>query len=209
MPTIPHLRLPALAALAAITAGTLAATAPAAVASSADEPAAAPAPAAAPGHSGHAGGSHGKPGLTAAQRHVIRKATARYRDVNAAVAAGYAPTDECVADPTLGGMGYHYVHPQLAADRAIDPTLPEVLVYAPDAHGHRHLVAIEYFMADADGDLNTDDDRPTLFGHRFNGPMEGHGPGMPVHYDIHAWVWKHNPAGELADFNPHVTCPTS
>ena len=26
--------------------------------------------------------------------------------------------------------------------------------------------------------------------------------GQPVHYDIHAWVWKANPAGELSDFNP-------
>ena len=23
----------------------------------------------------------------------------------------------------------------------------------------------------------------------------------------HAWIWKHNPAGMFADFNPEVTCP--
>jgi hypothetical protein len=69
------------------------------------------------------------------------------------------------------------------------------------------LVAIEYVKNDADGDLGTDDDRPSLFGEPFDGPMEGHQPGQPVHYDLHARVWKHNPAGELAQFNPEVGCP--
>jgi hypothetical protein len=46
-----------------------------------------------------------------------------------------------------------------------------------------------------------------LFGEPFDGPMEGHVPGQPVHYDIHVWAWWPNPAGELAQFNPTVTCP--
>jgi hypothetical protein len=37
--------------------------------------------------------------------------------------------------------------------------------------------------------------------------MEGHEPGMPVHYDLHAWIFKHNPAGVFAQYNPRVTCP--
>jgi hypothetical protein len=83
---------------------------------------------------------------------------------------------------------------------------PEILVYEP--HGdQRRLVAVEYFRADADGRLDTDDDRPYLFGRGFDGPMEGHEPGMPVHYDLHAWVWKHNPAGTFAQFNTRVSCP--
>ena len=36
------------------------------------------------------------------------------------------------------------------------------------------------------------------FGRGFDGPMEGHEPGMPVHYDLHAWVWKRNPGGTFA-----------
>ncbi|HEU4540820.1 MAG TPA: hypothetical protein VFR23_06795 [Jiangellaceae bacterium] len=143
----------------------------------------------------------------AAQRQVIREATSRYRDPDVAIADGYLPTDVCGEDPELGGMGYHYVNPKFVADLVIDPTLPEVLVYATDHHGRLRLVAIEYVTADTDGDLGTDDDRPSLFGHPFDGPMEGHEPGQPVHYDIHAWVWKHNPAGELAQFNPDVRCP--
>jgi hypothetical protein len=149
-----------------------------------------------------------RPGsLTPAQRRVVREATARYRDADAAVAAGYVPTDECEADPAQGGMGYHYAHSDLVADGAIDPTRPEVLVYAPGPDGDLRLGAIEYLNADADGDVGTDDDRPTLFGEPFDGPMEGHVPGQPVHYDLHVWAWWPNPAGELAQFNPTVTCP--
>ena len=145
--------------------------------------------------------------LTGAQRKVITEATAAYRDSAAAIAAGYLPTDVCVELPGVGGMGYHYVHPQHIGDTNIDPTMPEVLVYAPDRNGRPRLAAIEYLRADADGDVATDEDRPTLFGEPFEGPMEGHEPGMPVHYDLHAWVWKNNPAGELAAWNPAVDCP--
>lgn len=45
------------------------------------------------------------------------------------------------------------------------------------------------------------DERP------FDGPTLGHEPGMPIHHDLHAWVWKHNPAGTFAQFNPRVSCP--
>ena len=34
-----------------------------------------------------------------------------------------------------------------------------------------------------------------------------HGPGMPRHYDKHAWIWAHNPAGTWASWNPALTCP--
>ena len=26
-------------------------------------------------------------------------------------------------------------------------------------------------------------------------------------YIAHAWIWKHNPAGMFADWNPEVSCP--
>ena len=29
---------------------------------------------------------------------------------------------------------------------------------------------------------------------------------MPVHYDLHVWLYKTNPAGELTSENPKVTC---
>ena len=64
-------------------------------------------------------------------------------------------------------------------------------------------------VVDKDQNLATDDDRPSLFGVPFDGPMLGHEPGMPIHYDLHAWLWKKNPKGKFARWNPTVgTCPT-
>jgi hypothetical protein len=103
-------------------------------------------------------------------------------------------------------MGVHYANARLMRDPRILPRRPEILVYEPRGD-RRKLVAVEYYRADADGRLDTDDDRPRLFGRGFDGPMEGHAPGMPVHYDLHAWVWKRNPAGTFAQFNPRVHCP--
>jgi hypothetical protein len=154
-------------------------------------------------------GGHPSGGLTGPQRRVIRDATKRFTDVDAAIAAGYLPSEECAAAPGLGGMGYHYVNPALAGDAKVDPTMPEILVYYRDSNGRLRLGAVEYFVADADQDVTTDGDRPTLMGHPFDGPMPGHSADMPVHYDLHAWVFKHNPAGELAAWNPAVACPAS
>lgn len=156
-----------------------------------------------------AGGSvnAGSPTLAAHERNAIRAATKQFRDLDAALDAGYVPAGECAAHPVLGGMGYHYLHPAYASDRVVDPATPEILVYVPDKHGRLRLGAVEYFVADADQDLGTDDDRPTLFdSHAFDGPMPGHEPGMPIHYDLHVWLYTHNPAGELAPFNPNVSC---
>lgn len=130
----------------------------------------------------------------------VRAATARFHHLPNALDAGYVPVGECVP-----GMGYHYLNPALAGP-GVDAEHPELLVYAPTPGGGRRLVAVEYFQVDADGDLGTDSDRPSLFGVGFDGPMPGHEPGMPVHYDLHAWVWKHNPDGVFAAFNPTVTC---
>ncbi|MFC7531804.1 hypothetical protein [Actinoplanes sp. GCM10030250] len=147
-----------------------------------------------------------KDSLTAAQREVLLDATKKFRDVKKAIRAGYLPTEDCVP-----GMGLHFVHPGRAGDADIDPVLPEILVYAPDGDNEPKLVALEYFRADADQDLRTDRDRPTLFGRGFDGPMAGHAvpagaPPMPVHYDQHVWIYQANPAGELVSENPEITC---
>lgn len=146
--------------------------------------------------------------LTGQERALIRKHTQQFRDVQTAIDAGYIPTDVCVADPAVGGMGYHYVHPVYVGDDVIDITKPEVLVYHDGPNGELRLGAVEWLRFDADQDLNTDDDRPFLFGrYPFDGPMEGHEPGMPRHFDLHVWLYRHNPAGELIGFNPSVSCP--
>jgi hypothetical protein len=138
--------------------------------------------------------------------HEIRKATARYHSVAAAQRAGYEPVGPCAEEPGVGGMGFHYGNERLIADPAVRPTQPEALLYE-QRRGKLRLVAVEYIRIDADQDLDTDEDRPWLFGRPFDGPMLGHEPGMPIHYDLHAWVWKRNPAGTFAQWNPRVRCP--
>ena len=48
---------------------------------------------------------------------------------------------------------------------------------------------------------------PSLFDLPFDGPMLGHDAGMPIHYDLHVWLYRHNPAGLFAMWNPRVHCP--
>jgi hypothetical protein len=48
-----------------------------------------------------------------------------------------------------------------------------------------------------------------MFGVPFDGPMLGHSPQMPIHHDLHVWLYRHNPAGIFAMWNPQVECPGS
>jgi hypothetical protein len=131
----------------------------------------------------------------------VRKALTKYRDVSAATADGYIPVSPCEALPGVGAMGVHYLNPGLASDLANDLMKPEVLLYAPDADGTLHLTGVEYFQADAG------QTRPGLVGQSFDGPMPGHNPQMPVHYDLHVWLYKYNNQGLFTQWNPRVKCP--
>ena len=136
----------------------------------------------------------------------LRAATARYHSVNRALADGFVPSDECAEIPGVGAMGYHFVNPARLTDGVIDADKPDILLYAKDQKGRLRLAGAEWFAADPDQDLSTDAGRPTLFGQSFDGPMPGHEPGMPIHYDLHAWVWQENPLGTFAPWNPALTC---
>lgn len=142
---------------------------------------------------------------TASQLAKVRAATAKYHNLDVALADGYVPVSPCVESP-MGTMGIHYLKPQLLDD-IVDPVQPELLLYIPNEDGAPRLVAVEYMVPDADGDTVTDEDRPHILGLPFHGPMEGHGPGTPVHYDRHVWIWSHNPAGMFEDWNPALSCP--
>lgn len=135
----------------------------------------------------------------------VRAALAHYHSIEHAVRDGYIPTSPCEQSPA-GAMGIHYLNPALV-DAVIDPLRPEVLLYLPDAHGNLKLVGVEYFTPDADQDVATDGDRPSVFGQPFDGPMPGHAPGMPIHYDLHVWLYEANPAGVFASWNPAISCP--
>jgi hypothetical protein len=135
----------------------------------------------------------------------VRAAVARYHDVNVATAAGYIPASPC-EQTAAGAMGVHYMKPALLGP-GLDPLNPEVLLYMPQKNGSLQLVGVEYFQADADQNLSTSQDRPSLFGRGFDGPMLGHNPQMPIHYDLHVWVVEQNPSGVFAQYNPSIHCP--
>lgn len=152
----------------------------------------------------------------------VRAATAKYHDPAVAIADGYLPTEVCVASPD-GGMGMHYVNPSRVGK--LDPLRPDVLLYEP-APGGLRLVGVEYlqfalvqlpgshdwtlwFDQNPPPDGSTFAPAPSLFGQRFNGPMAGHEPDMPWHYDLHVWLWKANPDGVFSTWNPNVHCPSS
>ena len=149
----------------------------------------------------------------------VRAAVARYHDYSQAVRDGYSLAGEpCVASPA-GTMGFHAVNIPLAASGVNDPTRPPILLYAP-RNGKLELVAVEYWhiaLANtANGPapwwgpdappLGFFNPAPSIFGKTFDGPMAGHNPQMPWHYDLHAWVVESNPNGVFTQFNPAVSC---
>lgn len=134
-----------------------------------------------------------------------RAISKQYHDPAAAVADGFLATEHCDEHPTLGAMGYHYFNPERIDDRLV-PGRPEVILYKPGPGGEPVLAGVEYVVVDADQDLSTDGDRPSLRGRAFQGPMPGHVPGMPVHYDLHIWAWERNPAGDFVSWNTGFSC---
>lgn len=170
--------------------------------------------------------SSSNPDLTA-----IRKATARYKDVNAALKAGYIrdPHDMCITSATegapawLGAMGVHYFRPQILGITATAPRVtgtgthtdfsdPGVLIYEPQADGSMRLVAVENLVFakawhDA-GHVNPPDFEGITYFQMVDNPLtpvdEAHG-FMP-HYELHIWTELPNPTGPFMEWNPNVTC---
>ncbi len=137
-----------------------------------------------------------------------RRATAKYHDVTTALDDGYISTIGCVEVPGLGVMGIHYINPRLMPP-PVDLSTPEVLLYVPTENGVR-LVGVEYFFPIGAPGAPVPDPAPPapiIFGRAMNGPMPGHEPSQPPHYDLHVWLWEGNPDGTFADFNPNVRCP--
>ena len=134
----------------------------------------------------------------------VRAAVARFHSVDEAIAAGYFAASPCEESPA-GAMGIHFINPALFGP-GNDPSNPEILLYLPKLNGNLQLVGVEYFQVDADQNLDTNADRPSIFGQVFDGPMVGHAPGMPIHYDLHVWLAEANPAGLFAIWNPALSC---
>lgn len=134
-----------------------------------------------------------------AELSALRSATASFHLLESANAAGWdEDITDCLSSPQ-GGMGHHYVNwGELLDDGMLDPLRPEVLVYAPDATGAKRLVAVEYLILGTD--LPSTATPPELYGQQF------HFNSAFGVWALHAWVWKHNPDGIFADWNPKVSC---
>ena len=105
-------------------------------------------------------------------------------------------------------MGIHFVNPPRLMDPAVNLLEPEILLYLDTPDGLK-LLGVEYFYGVGAPDTevpNPAPPSPILFGRSLDGPMLGHEPGMPRHYDLHVWVWHANPGGIFAPWNPKVSC---
>jgi hypothetical protein len=138
----------------------------------------------------------------------VRRATAKYHDVNAALADGFVPTPHCIVEPGMGAMGIHYINPPRLMDTEVNILEPEILLYVESEDGLK-LVGVEYWFSIGTPDTPIPDPAPpspVIFGRPLDGPMDAHEPGQPPHYDLHVWIWQSNPSGIFAPFNPNVSC---
>ena len=162
----------------------------------------------------------------------IRRATAKYRDVEVALAEGYVrdpmnlcDTSEMMGRPaSLGAMGIHFFRPDLLGITAppsprvdgngthTDFLQPSILIYEPQADGALELVAVENLTFAAAWKAAGNTAPPSLHGVEYDLMVDDPATELDEahmferHYDRHVWVHRTNPNGVFAQFNPAVTC---
>jgi len=162
----------------------------------------------------------------------VRHATERFQDVNVALAEGYIrdPYDMCdtaemMGRPAaLGAMGIHYFRPDLLGiSQPPNPRVdgigthtdflkPGILIYEPQADGSMQLVAVENLVFAAAWHAAGHADPPSFHGVPYDSMKDD--PNTAVdeahmfepHYDRHVWIYRDNPNGVFAPYNPTVTC---
>ena len=162
----------------------------------------------------------------------VRQATERFRDVTVAVAEGYIrdPFNMCdtaamMGRPaSLGAMGIHYFRPDLLGITAppsprvsgsgthTDFRRPSILIYEPQADGSLALVAVENLVFADAWKAAGHAEPPTFHGVPYDTMREDPATAIDEahmfepHYDRHVWIYRENPNGVFAPFNPAVTC---
>jgi hypothetical protein len=162
----------------------------------------------------------------------VRAASERFRDVRQALAEGYipAPGNMCESSAMMGragpdiAMGIHYFRPDLLGVTAppnprvdgngthTDFLKPAILIYEPQADGSMQLVAVENLVFKKAWEAAGHTAPPSFMGVPYDemvddpatGVDEAH--GFAPHYDRHVWVYRDNPFGMFAQFNPNVSC---
>ena len=122
----------------------------------------------------------------------LRRVTARYHNLKAALDDGFVLLHPCEARGE-GTVGTVYVNFDRVLDGQIDPELPDALIYEPRKEELK-LVGVEFAM------LDTGQQVPELLGVTFQREEEF---GV---FALHAWVWRDNPSGLFAETNPRVSC---
>ena len=122
---------------------------------------------------------------------IARAATAKYHDLDRAIADGYINTGDYES-----GEGLHYVKPSLI-DGTFNPDEPEILLYAPVPNENcLELVAVEYVVP-----LPLSATPPS----GFSGDADVWTVNNEQHvWEVTAWVWLHNSNGMFAHSNPRV-----
>jgi hypothetical protein len=126
----------------------------------------------------------------------LRRATARYHDLNAATDDGFVFLHGCESRPDEGPVGAVYVHPG-RLDGIIDPREPEALIYEPGENGSARLVGVELAIPYV---AWTQAQPPEFLGASFQ-PEDEFGV-----WGLHIWLWRQNPEGLFAESNPRVSC---
>jgi hypothetical protein len=162
----------------------------------------------------------------------VRAATERFQDVKVALAEGYVrdPMNICdTADmmgrpASLGAMGIHYFRPDLLGIKGppnprvngdgthTDFRKPAILIYEPQADGSLKLVAVENLVFQKSWHAAGNKKPPSFQGVQYDTMQDD--PATKVdeahmfepHYDRHVWLYRDNPNGVFAPFNPKVSC---
>ena len=162
----------------------------------------------------------------------VRQVTERYRDVNVALKEGFirdpfdlCDTAEMMGMPAqLGAMGVHYFRPDLlgvteppsprvdGVGTHTDFRKPSILIYEPQADGSMQLVAVENLVFQAAWRGAGHPKPPTFHGVEYDTMADN--PNTPIdeahmfapHFDRHVWLYRSNPNGMFAPFNPAVSC---
>jgi hypothetical protein len=126
----------------------------------------------------------------------VRAATAQFKMVDKAIAAGYPRHTDCVQNQPQGAMGFHFQNNALL-DATLEVERPEVLVYEKMPDGTFKLNGVEYLVPIP---AWTRDEAPTIMGQKLKRAEK-----LGIWY-LHVWIWEPSPSGIFADWNPRVKC---
>jgi hypothetical protein len=134
----------------------------------------------------------------------ILRATTQYRNLDTALADGYEALFDCTVNPSdpSEAMGQHYINNALVDD-VLELDKPEVLMYEALPNGRMRLIGVEYIIFE---DVWSGDEAPEFLGQTMARKTAVGVHPVPPFYEVHAWVWRHNPNGMIADWNPEVSC---